>query len=98
MGKKGKRLNNFFLLQYQNYVAVILKFLLHIVTAKRRVKIAKSLLRHLNGAIFTHYLGNKINYYKTLKQPFFNQDHEMTIELQVTKKKRGGEICQWQKD
>lgn len=60
------------------------------MTAKRRVKIAKSLLRHLNGAIFTHYLGNKINYYKTLKQPFFNQDHEMTIELQVTKKKTGG--------
>lgn len=60
------------------------------MTAKRRVKIAKSLLRHLNGAIFTHYLGNKIHYYKTLKQPFFNQDHEMTIELQVTKKKNGG--------
>ena len=58
------------------------------MTAKRRVKIAKSLLRHLNGAIFTHYLGNKIHYYKTLKQPFFNQDHEMTIELQVTKKKK----------
>lgn len=85
-------MNNLFFFKYQNYVAVILQFLLHIVTAKQCVKIAQSLLRHLNGAIFTHYLGNKINYSKTLQQPFFNQDLEKTIELRVTKKKREGEF------